>query len=94
MPSSGKMNVLNAASTRTGLAIQSINSASRGKRPPNNANKQPTRVTSCLALHYPPRLRCGAQVADKAAFTNGGWRFIATSLRSGFSFTPALYDAS
>ena len=74
MPSSGKMNVLNAASTRTGLAIQSTNSASRGNRPPNNANKQPILVTSCLALHYPPRLRCGAQVADKAAFTNGAWR--------------------
>jgi hypothetical protein len=40
MPSRGKMNVLNAASTRTGLAIQSTNSASRGKRPPNNANKR------------------------------------------------------
>ncbi len=75
MPSSGKMNVLNAASTRTGLAIQSINSASRGKRPPNNANKQPILVTSCLTLHYPPRLRCGAQVADQAALANGGWRF-------------------
>src|SRR5215207_9274262 len=70
MPSSGKMNVLNAASTRTGLAIQSTNSASRGKRPPNIANKQPILVTSCLALHYPPRLGCGAQVVDQAALAN------------------------
>src|SRR5215217_5892088 len=30
-----KMNVLKAASTRAGLAIQRINSASRGKSPPN-----------------------------------------------------------
>ena len=74
MPSSGKMNVLNAASTRTGLAIQSINSASRGKRPPNNANKQPTLVTSCLALLRQLQRGCFVRVADQAALAAGGWR--------------------
>src|SRR5215207_9382620 len=94
MPSSGKMNVLNAASTRTGLAIQSTNSASLGNRPPNNANKQPTLVTSCLALLRQLQRGCFARVGDQAALAAGGWRFIAACLLSGFSSTPALHNAS
>jgi hypothetical protein len=47
--------LLNAASTRAGLANQRISSASRGKSPPNIANKHPTLITSCLVLHPPPR---------------------------------------
>jgi hypothetical protein len=88
------MNVVNAASTRAGLANQSINSASRGKRPPNNANKQPILVSSCLALHYPPRLGCGAQVADQAALATFGWRSSQRPFDPVFSFAPALHHAS
>src|SRR5215203_1212067 len=53
MPSNGKRNVWKAASTRAGLAIQSIKSASRGKSPPNRANRHPIFDTSCLVLRWP-----------------------------------------
>jgi hypothetical protein len=33
--------VLNAASTRSGLATHTMNTARRGKTPANNANRQP-----------------------------------------------------
>jgi hypothetical protein len=74
MPNSGRRKVLNAAATRAGLAIQSMSSASRGKRPPNNANKQPTLVTSCLALLRQLQRGCFVRVADQAALAAGGWR--------------------
>src|SRR5215218_4927211 len=64
MPSSGRMNVLNAASTRAGLASQRTSSPSRGKSPPNIANKQPILLTSCLVLHCPPRQGYRFQVAS------------------------------
>ena len=41
MPRSGQSQVLKAASTRAGRATQTMNRASRGKTPANNANKQP-----------------------------------------------------
>jgi hypothetical protein len=46
MPSSGQMNVSNAASTKAGRAIQMINSPSHGKSPANMANRQPILLTS------------------------------------------------
>jgi hypothetical protein len=55
MPSNGQMNVPNAASTRAGLAIQTMSRPSRGKSPPNMANKQPILLlTSCLVSDCPP----------------------------------------
>jgi hypothetical protein len=41
MPSNGKMKVLNAASTRAGLATHMMNSPRRGNRPAKMANRQP-----------------------------------------------------
>src|SRR5215212_7531398 len=55
MPSSGHMNVLNAESTRAGLASQIMNNPSRGKSPANMANRQPILLTSCLLSQCPPR---------------------------------------
>jgi hypothetical protein len=46
MPSSGHRKVLNAASTRSGLATYKMNTASRGKTPANNANRQPIASSS------------------------------------------------
>ena len=37
---------------------------------------------------------CFVRVADQAVLLPAGWRFIAASFRSGFSFAPALHDAS
>src|SRR5918992_2575041 len=94
MPSSGKMNVLNAASTRTGLAIQRISSASRGKSPPNIANKQPILITSCLILHCRPRQDCRVQTADQDVLTDGGVAVHRNIPSTGFSFAPALHEVS
>src|SRR5215218_3337028 len=55
MPSSGHMNVLNAASTRAGLASQIMNNPSRGKSPANMANRQPIWLPSCHVPQCPPR---------------------------------------
>src|SRR5215207_11255781 len=55
IPSSGQINVLNAASTRAGLASQIMNSPSRGKSPPKMANRQPILLTPYLVLQCPPR---------------------------------------
>jgi hypothetical protein len=41
MPSSGHRKVLNAASIRSGLAIQKMSTARRGKIPAKMANRQP-----------------------------------------------------
>src|SRR5215203_1693144 len=52
MPSSGHRKLLNAASTRSGLAIHKMNTASRGKSPPKSAKRQPIASSSlsrCLA---------------------------------------------
>src|SRR5215216_4318779 len=59
MPSNGKMNVSNAALTRAGLAIQTINRPRRGKSPANMANRQPILCTPCLLSHRPS---CGSGV--------------------------------
>jgi hypothetical protein len=55
MPSSGQINVPNAASTKSGLASQIMSNLSRGKSPANMANRQPDSLTSCRVLQYPPR---------------------------------------
>src|SRR5215208_5450190 len=55
IPSSGQMNVSNAASTRAGLASQIMNNPSRGKSPANMANRQPILLTSHLLSQCPPR---------------------------------------
>jgi hypothetical protein len=72
MPSNGRRKVLNAAPTRAGLAIQSTNSASLGKRPPNIANKQPILIASCLVLLRQLQRGCIVRVADQAALAAGG----------------------
>src|SRR5215217_8963245 len=72
MPSSGRRKVLNAAATRAGLAIQSMSSARRGKRPPNNANKQPILIASCLVLLRQLQRGCLVRVADQAALAASG----------------------
>src|SRR5215212_9896755 len=94
MPSSGKVNVVKAASTKAGLAIHRISSASRGKSPPNIANKQPILITSCLVLHCQLHQGGGVQVAARAAPANGAvaLRHFVPSIR--FSFAPALHHAS
>ena len=69
---SGRRKVLNAAPTRAGLAIHTMSSASRGKRPPNNANKQPILFASCLVLLRQLQRGCLVRVADQAALAAGG----------------------
>src|SRR5215211_4136280 len=71
MPSKGRRKVLNAASTRTGLAIQTMSSARRGKRPPSSANRQPILSTSyrvfpsCLtSLEHKPTHNSGSSPRD------------------------------
>src|SRR5215212_1527222 len=86
-PSSGKMNVLNAASTRTGLAIQRISSASRGKSPPNIANKQPILITSYPLLYCLQCQGCRVEIADQTILTNDEWR---SSLRPFDPFSCLL----
>lgn len=54
IPSSGQMNVSNAAPTRSGLASQIMSNPSRGKSPANMANRQPNSLTSCRVPQYPP----------------------------------------
>jgi hypothetical protein len=51
MPRKGQIKELKAAATRAGLAIQMMNSASRGKIPANNANRHPI-------LSLPPVQSC------------------------------------
>jgi len=46
MPSSGHRKVLNAASIRSGLAIHTMSTASRGKTPAKSANRQPIASSS------------------------------------------------
>src|SRR5215203_5513149 len=72
MPNSGRRNVLKAAPTRAGLAIQTMSRARRGKAPPKSANRQPIFVTSCLVLYCPPSQGCRVQAADQAVLTDGG----------------------
>src|SRR5215216_2373190 len=78
MPSSGQMNVSNAASTNAGLASQIMNSPSRGKSPAKRANRQPIWLTSCRVWQWPP---------------HGGYWSLATRYRD-FSYQtyPGLYD--
>src|SRR5215213_9329071 len=92
MPSSGQRNVLNAAPTRAGLAIQIMSSASRGKSPPNMANRQPILVTSYF-LHRPPRRAAMRKPPIRPFPPMARWRSIAKSFRSGSLFAPALHHA-
>src|SRR6266511_6012580 len=63
MPRSGHKKVLNAASTRSGLAIHRINTARRGKSPPNNANRQPIAHPPVSSLQFLPPAPLGGPCA-------------------------------
>src|SRR5215216_4968335 len=57
MPSSGHRKLVNAASTRSGLAIHKMSTARRGKTPAKIANRQPTSSSSRLSVSL--RVRMG-----------------------------------